>query len=102
MLLYLPHLSGGRTQYEYLEMVLERLDGEGRKCLDTWLNGWNWKLQPHENPNLDAAIMREADRAVWRTYYEEKALHTPRKVQHPKIGPGPPLLGPLPIALVLL
>ena len=84
------HLSGGRTQYEYLEMVLERVDGEGRKCLDTWLNGWNWKLQPHENPNLEAAIMREADRAVWRTYYEEKALHTLRKVQHPKIGPGPP------------
>ena len=61
------HLSGGRTQYEYLEMVLERVDGEGRKCLDTWLNGWNWKLQPHENPNLDAAIMREADRALWGT-----------------------------------
>ena len=27
------HLSGGRTQYEFLEFVLGSLDGEGRKCL---------------------------------------------------------------------
>ena len=81
------HLSGGRTEYEYLEFVLEKLDGEGRKCLDNWLTCWNWKLQPHENPNLDA--IREADRAVWRIFYEEKALHTLRKVQHAKPGPAP-------------
>ena len=35
------HLSGGRTQHEYLEFVLEKLDGEGRKCLDNWLTCWN-------------------------------------------------------------
>ena len=66
------HLAGGQTMYEYLEkFVLERVDGEGRKCLDDWLTKWNWKLQPHENPNLDAAIKREEDRSVWRVYYEE-------------------------------
>ena len=80
------HVSGGRTQYEYLEFVLGSLDGEGRKCLDNWLTR---KLSPYENPNLDAAIRREEDRAGWRTYYEEKAMHTLRKVQHPKIGPAP-------------
>ena len=60
--------------------MLEKLDGDGRRCLDDWLTKWKWKLLPHENPNLDAAIAREADRAVWRIYYEEKALHTLRKV----------------------
>ena len=60
------HESGGQTQYEYFEFVLEKVDGDGRKCLDDWLTEWNWQLQPYENPNLDAAIKREADRAVWR------------------------------------
>ena len=75
--------------YEYLEFVLEKVDGEGRKCLDDWLTKWNGKLQPHENPNLDAAIKREADRAVCRIYYEEKALHTLQKAQHVKVVPAP-------------
>ena len=84
------HESGGQTEYEYLESVLEKVDGEGWECLDNWLAGWNWKLAAHENPNLDAAIKREADRAVWRIYYEEKALHTLRKVQHVKVVPISP------------
>ena len=35
------HLSGRQTPYEYLEFVLERLEGAGRKCLDNWLAGRN-------------------------------------------------------------
>ena len=38
---------------------------------------------------MEAAISREADRAVWCTYYEEKAVHTLRKVQHAKVGAAP-------------
>ena len=35
------HQSVGQSQYEYLEFVGERTDGEGRKCLDNHLGGWN-------------------------------------------------------------
>ena len=28
------NLSGGQSQYEYLEVVLERTVGQARKCLD--------------------------------------------------------------------
>ena len=38
---------------------------------------------------MDAAIKRDADRVVWRIDYEEKALHTLRKVQHVKVVPAP-------------
>ena len=31
------HLSEGRTQYEYMEFVLEKMGGQGRKCLDAQL-----------------------------------------------------------------
>ena len=33
------YLSRGQTQYEYLEFVLEKVDGEGRKCMYNWLTG---------------------------------------------------------------
>ena len=46
------HRHGGQTKYEYLEFVLERMEGDGRKCLDNWLTSWNWKLTEEENPNL--------------------------------------------------
>ena len=83
------HRHGGQTKYEYLEFVLERMEGDGRKCLDNWLTSWNWKLTEEENPNLEAAIEREIDRALWRVYYEERAVHTLRRVAHPKVGPAP-------------
>ena len=83
------HLSGGRTQYEYMEFVLEKMGGQGRKCLDTQLLMWNWKLDEDQNPNLTRAIAREKDRALWRIYYGEKAVFTMRKVQFCTPGPAP-------------
>ena len=35
------HLSGGRTQYEYMEFVSEEMGGQGRKRLDAHLLMWN-------------------------------------------------------------
>ena len=86
------NLQGGQLQYEYMEFVLEKTDGQGRKCLETQLMLWNWRLEAHENPNLANAILRENDRSLWRTYYEEKAVFTMRKVQ--LLQPGPPPIRP--------
>ena len=79
----------GQAQYEYLELVLEKLTGQGRKCLENLLIKWNWKLDVYENSNLEAAIEREAERKVWRTFYHDKAVHDLRKVQFAKVGPAP-------------
>ena len=71
-----------------MEFVLEKTDGQGRKCLETQLLLWNWKLDEDENPNLANAIVREKDLSLWRDYYEEKACYTMRKAQ--MLQPGPP------------
>ena len=60
--------------------MLEKLTGQGRKCMENHLIRWNWKLTDVENPNLVAAIAREKDRAVWRVFYHDKAVHDLRKV----------------------
>ena len=86
------HLSSGHMQYEYMEFVLEKMRGSGRKCLDAQLLLWNWKVDLKTNPNLVRAIEREADRALWRIYYEERAVFTMRKVNFSK--PGPPAVRP--------
>ena len=83
------HVSGGRSQYEYQELVLEKLTGPGRKCMENHLIRWNWKLTEVENPNLEAAIAREADRSVWRIFYHDKAVHDLQKVQFAKVGAAP-------------
>ena len=75
-----------------MEFVLDKTDGQGRKCLETQLMLWNWKLEAHENPNLANAIIRENDRSLWRIYYEERAVYTMRKVQ--LLQPGPPPIRP--------
>ena len=83
------HISGEQTQYEYQELVLEKLTGQGRKYMENHLIKWNWKLSEAENPNLEAAITREALRAVWRTFYHDKAVHDLQKVQFAKVGAAP-------------
>ena len=83
------HVSGGRSQYEYQELVLEKLTGQGRKCMKNHLIRWNRKLTEEENPNLEAAIAREAERAVWRVFYHDKTVHDLQKVQFAKVGAAP-------------
>ena len=56
------NLQGGVSEYEYMEFVLEKTDGQGRKCLETQLLLWNWKVEEHENPNLANAKIREKAR----------------------------------------
>lgn len=81
------HMGDGISQYEYLESLLPRLGGQARRLLDNFIDKWSWRKD--DNPfNLEATA-READRALWRTFYMEKAVHNLRRVQVAKSAPAP-------------
>ena len=69
--------------------MFKKLTGPARKCMENHLIRWNWKLTEEENPNLVEAIAREAERAVWRVFYHDKAVHDLQKVQLAKVGAAP-------------
>ena len=43
------HIPEGRSQYEYEELVLEKLTGLARKCMENHLIKWNWNVTEEEN-----------------------------------------------------
>ena len=69
--------------------MLEKLTGPARKCMENHLIRWNWKLTEAENPHLEAGIAREAERAVLRVFYHDKAVHDLQKVAYAKVGAAP-------------
>ena len=81
------HVGDGQTQYEYLELLDDKLDGTAKKCHRLFLEKLDWTKE--DNPHLQEAITREQDRSVWRVYYKTKAVHDLRAVQFQKQGPPP-------------
>ena len=67
------HLGGGVAQYDYMESLLNRVGGQARKLLDNYLDKWNWAKD--SNPYILDAIAKEADCAIWRNYYMERAVY---------------------------
>ena len=60
------HLGGGVAQYDYMESLYKLLNGQARRLLDLFLDKWSWTKDG--NPYILEVIVREEDRAVWRTY----------------------------------
>ena len=67
------HAFEGVSQYEYVEDVTIKVSREARGVLDRYLHKWNWVEGRTPNPNIEMAIEREADRNLWRVYYNMKA-----------------------------
>ena len=80
-------MGDGQTQYEYLETLDDKLDGTAKKCHRLFLEKLDW-TKP-DNPDLQEAILREQDRALWRIFYKAKAVHDLRAVLFSKQGPPP-------------
>ena len=58
------HVGDGQTQYEYLELLADKIDGTAKKCHRLFLEKLDW-TKP-DNRDLQEAIAREQDRSVWR------------------------------------
>ena len=56
------HVGDGQTQYEYLELLDDKLDGTAKKCHCLFLEKLDW-TKPN-NPDLQNAILREQDWVV--------------------------------------
>ena len=73
------HVGNGQTQFEYLELMSDKLDGTAKKCHRLFLEKLDWIKG--DNPDLQDAITREQDRSHWRVYYKVKAVHDLQSVQ---------------------